>query len=101
MQVSGGKEYLRGCAHGLFGGAGEIAEASNSICCVKLSTKHQKPPVLHIGTARRQGHCGKEEGMHNLTYEYTRYACQSVYSVVSVPDPKSSSFSLGPRPKVN
>ena len=35
-----------------------------------------------------------------ITYEYTKYACQSVYSVVSVPDPKSSSFSLGPRPKV-
>ena len=65
----------------MFGVAAEITEASNSICCARLSGLHQKPPVLHIATARRQGHCGKEEDMCNLTYEY---ACQSLFSIVGV-----------------
>ena len=64
----------------MLGSAGETAEGSNSImsricwgriCCAIYSGLHQKPPVLHITTARRQGHCGKEEDIHNLTYEYS------------------------------
>ena len=65
----------------MFSGTTEIAEASNSICCAIYSGLHQKSPVLHITTARRQGHCGKEEDMNNLTYEY---ACQSLFSIVGV-----------------
>ena len=63
----------------MFGSAGEIAEGSNSnrkricwarICCAIYSGLHQKPPVLDITTVRRQGHCGREDQVHNLTYEY-------------------------------
>ena len=65
-----GSLYLRGCAHGLLGGAGEITEASNRICCAIYSGLHQKSPVLHIATARRQGHCGREDLSKDTTCEY-------------------------------
>ena len=73
MRVVGrrtGSLYLRGCARGLLGGAAEITEASNRICCASYSGLHKKPPVLHIATARRQGHCGREDLSKDTTCEY-------------------------------